>query len=74
MPGRDCEKCDHHQPDKPPFCGCMPDPVEGADPEIISPVYLTVSDMLRYLYRNVACEYRKGFEDFHKMPNLPGWE
>jgi len=29
--------------------------------------------MRRYLYRNVACEYRKGFADFSKMPDLPGW-
>ena len=30
-------------------------------------------EMRRYLYRNVACEYRKGFADFSKMPDLPGW-
>ena len=30
-------------------------------------------DMRRYLFRNVACEYRKGFADFSKMPDLPGW-
>lgn len=30
-------------------------------------------DMRRYLYRNVAMEYRKSFVDFHKMPDLPGW-
>jgi len=32
-----------------------------------------MADMRRYLYRNVACEYRKGFADFSKMPDLPGW-
>jgi|GEM_PF-6341169 len=32
-----------------------------------------IADMRRYLYRNVACEYRKGFKDFSKMPNVPGW-
>jgi len=32
-----------------------------------------MADMRRYLYRNVACEYRKGFVDFSKMPDLPGW-
>lgn len=31
------------------------------------------SEMRRYLYRNVACEFRKGFADFHKMPAVPGW-
>jgi hypothetical protein len=31
-----------------------------------------IEEMRRYLYRNVACEYRKGFADFSKMPNLPG--
>jgi len=30
-------------------------------------------EMRRYLYRNVACEFRKGFADFLKMPDLPGW-
>jgi hypothetical protein len=30
-------------------------------------------DMRRYLYRNVACEYRKSLRDFHQMPNVPGW-
>ena len=31
-------------------------------------------EMRRYLYRNVACEFRKAFSDFHQMPDLPGWE
>lgn len=31
-------------------------------------------EMRRYLYRNVAMEYRKSFADSHKMPDLlPGW-
>ncbi len=30
-------------------------------------------EMRRYLYRNVAAEYRKAFTDFHQMPDLPGW-
>jgi len=32
-----------------------------------------VDEMRRYLYRNVACEYRKVLSDFHKMPDIPGW-
>jgi hypothetical protein len=32
-----------------------------------------MADMRRYLYRNVACEYRKDLADFSKMPDLPGW-
>ena len=31
------------------------------------------SDMRRYLFRNVAAEYRKGLDNFHKMPQVPGW-
>lgn len=30
-------------------------------------------EMRRYLYRNVACEFRKGLRDFSHMPDLPGW-
>ena len=31
------------------------------------------TEMRRYLFRNVACEFRKTFAEFHKMPDLPGW-
>ncbi len=30
-------------------------------------------EMRRYLFRNVACEFRKGLADFSKMPDVPGW-
>lgn len=30
-------------------------------------------EMRRYLFRNVACEFRENFSDFHQMPDLPGW-
>jgi hypothetical protein len=30
-------------------------------------------EMRRYLFRNVACEFRKTLADFHQMPDLPGW-
>jgi hypothetical protein len=30
-------------------------------------------EMRRYLYRNVAAEYRKSLSDFHHIPHIPGW-
>jgi len=30
-------------------------------------------EMRRYLFRPVACEYRKSLAGFSKMPDLPGW-
>lgn len=32
-----------------------------------------LADMRRYLYRNVACEFRKSLKDFSKMLDVPGW-
>lgn len=55
---------------------------EFADPctdDVMSPCYGCIAgerfkaDMLRYLFRNVSCEYRKSLKDFHHMPDLPGW-
>lgn len=31
-----------------------------------------IEDMRRYLYRNVACECRKG-QVYLRMPKIPGW-
>ena len=59
----------------PPCDGCIsaicPGHVCAPGCEIFDRIF---PELRRYLYRNVACEFRKAFSDFNQMPDLPGWE